>query len=334
MPVRFGRILSTLLAGAFAFGLAGCEVVEPPGRPPAERPEPPPPTPPSQPEPEVEAPKAAPPPPSEESQLLRDYYRRLQADLLSQGLLRGDGGGPDTPFTDTMLARDFVAIALFDESVPSTGEPLTEAREARLRRWDQPIRIETVFGASVPEDQEIRDVASVRSYASRLSTLTGVPISVNDASAGPANFHVLFLSEDDREAFEPRLRDLIPNIAPSSVRAFMNLPKAELCLAIALAVGQSSSYDQVVVLIRAEHPELLRSNCIHEELAQAMGLANDSRQARPSIFNDDQEFALLTRHDELLLRILYDPRLRTGMTIEEATPIVQQIAGELAGGPV
>jgi hypothetical protein len=38
-----------------------------------------------------------------------------------------------------------------------------------------------------------------------------------------------------------------------------------------------------------------------------MGLANDSRQARPSIFNDDQEFALLTGHDELLLTILYDP---------------------------
>ena len=31
--VRFGRTLSTLLAGACAFVLSGCEIVEPPGRP-------------------------------------------------------------------------------------------------------------------------------------------------------------------------------------------------------------------------------------------------------------------------------------------------------------
>ena len=332
MPVRSGRFLSTLLAGFAAYGLAGCDTAEPPARPPIERPEPPPPAPP--PEPKEEVPDSPPQPPSQESQYLRDYYRRLQVDLLAQGLLRGDGGGPDTPYTDTMLARDFVAIALFDESVPGTGQPLAEAKSARLRRWDGPIRMNVVFGDSLPEEQEVRDLASIRAFASRLSGLTGVPIAVDDKSAGAPNFHVLVLSEDDREAFEPRLRDLIPGIANSSVRAFMNLPPAELCLAIALAEGESSAYSQVVVLIRAEHPDLLRSVCVHEELAQAMGLANDSAQARPSIFNDDQEFALLTDHDELLLRILYDPRLRTGMTIEEATPIVQQIAGELVGGPV
>jgi hypothetical protein len=88
-----------------------------------------------------------------------------------------------------------------------------------------------------------------------------------------------------------------------------------------------------VALIRAEHPELLRSACIHEELAQGMGLANDSPAARPSIFNDDEEFGLLTRHDELLLKMLYDPRLRTGMTAAEAEPIIQRIATELLNPP-
>ena len=43
-----------------------------------------------------------------------------------------------------------------------------------------------------------------------------------------------------------------------------------------------------------------------------MGLPNDSPEARPSLFNDDLEFALLTEHDAILLRMLYDPRLRPG----------------------
>ena len=64
-------------------------------------------------------------------------------------------------------------------------------------------------------------------------------------------------------------------------------------------------------------------------MAQGLGLANDSLAARPSIFNDDEEFALLTPHDELLLRILYDPRMRPGMTPSTATEQTEIIVREL-----
>ncbi|RMD94966.1 MAG: DUF2927 domain-containing protein, partial [Alphaproteobacteria bacterium] len=93
------------------------------------------------------------------------------------------------------------------------------------------------------------------------------------------------------------------------------------------------TYDRAVAIIRAEHPPLMRRSCIHEEIAQGLGLANDSPDARPSIFNDDEEFALLTTHDELLLKMLYDPRMRPGMTPEEARPVAEIIAAELMGGP-
>ena len=64
-------------------------------------------------------------------------------------------------------------------------------------------------------------------------------------------------------------------------------------------------------------------------------MANDSPRARPSIFNDDEEFALLTPHDELLLEMLYDDRFQPGMTIDEAAPIARVIAAELTNrGPV
>ena len=86
-----------------------------------------------------------------------------------------------------------------------------------------------------------------------------------------------------------------------------------------------------MALIRAEHPDLVRRTCIHEEIAQGLGLPNDSPTARPSIFNDDDEFALLTSHDELLLKMLYDPRLKAGMTADEARPVARIIARELMG---
>ena len=85
-------------------------------------------------------------------------------------------------------------------------------------------------------------------------------------------------------------------------------------------------------MVRAEHPDLLRLSCLHEEIAQGLGLANDSPRARPSIFNDDEEFALLTRQDELMLRMLYNPAFRPGMTEAEARPIAEALASELLGG--
>ncbi|SHF43903.1 Protein of unknown function [Loktanella atrilutea] len=269
------------------------------------------------------------PVPSAESEALRIYYRRLQNDLLAQGLLRGDGGGPDTPFTDTMLARDFIRIALYDEYV-SDGDMLrAEATESKLRRWDQPVRMSVEFGASVPAAQRDRDRTSVTAYAARLSRISGLPIRMTDSNP---NYHVLFLSEDDRAGYEARLRELVPGIGGSSLRAIMNLPRDQLCIVIAFSEGGSSSYAKAIAVIRAEHPDLLTTSCIHEELSQGLGLANDSPQARPSIFNDDEEFGLLTNHDELLLKMLYDKRFTTGMTAAEAAPIARQIATELVGG--
>ena len=264
-----------------------------------------------------------------ESAALKVYYQRLQNDLLAQGLLRGDGGGADTPFTDTMLARNFIRIALFDEYVSDGDFLRAEATESRLRRWDQPVRMSVEFGPSVPADTRARDRSNVASYAARLSRVSGLPIRMTDASA---NFHVLFLSEDDRAGYETRLRELVPGIGGSSLRAIMNLPRDQLCIVIAFSEGGSASYAKAVAVIRAEHPDMLTLSCIHEELAQGLGLANDSPQARPSIFNDDEEFGLLTRHDELLLKMLYDPRFRTGMTAGEAAPIAREIAAELVGG--
>ena len=304
------RILMLILV----MGLMGCNlrmspVVTPP--PPVQEP----------------APPAGPvvTPPSQASRDLSTYYTRLQNDLLNQGLLRGDGGGPDTPFTDTQLARNFVRIALFNEYRDDSDFQRPQATVSKLRRWTGPIRMSVEFGDTVPLTQRDTDLASVSAYVARLSRATGVPITITDQSP---NFRVLFLGEDDRRAYGPRLRELIPSISDATVRTFVNLPRDQLCVVIGTFAPGQSNYTKAVAMIRAEHPSLMRSACIHEELAQGLGLANDSPGARPSIFNDDEEFALLTTHDELLLRMLYDPRLQTGMDPSVAAPIARQIARE------
>lgn len=259
---------------------------------------------------------------------LRSYYQRLQNDLMARGLMRTDGGGPDTPFTDTQLARNFVQIALFDEYVSDGFELTANATASTLRRWEQPVRMSVEFGPDVPMIQREKDKSDVATYVGRLSRATGLPITLTDTNP---NYYVLFLGENDRRASETRLRQIVPGIAQSSLRAILNLPRDQLCIVVAFSKEGQSQYHKAVAVIRDEHPSGMRKSCIHEELAQGLGLANDSPAARPSIFNDDEEFGLLTTHDELLLKMLYDRRLKSGMTAEQAAPIVKTIATELTG---
>lgn len=278
---------------------------------------------------------AAPPPepayePSDASRALSAYYTRVQEELLTQGLLRTDGGGPDTPFTDTILARNFERIALAEEYKRGAGLQPSDGRLGRIKKWQGPVRIGAVFGNRVPQDVQRKDRAQLGAYARKLARVSGHAISYSEATP---NFHVLVMGADDKDQLRAELNRIAPGMEPSSMAIFTNLPRSIHCLVVAFADSPTgNAYKLAVALVRSEHPDLMRRACYHEELAQGLGLANDDQNARPSIFNDDEEFALLTTHDELLLKILYDPRLTPGMTANQARPIVTERAAVLTGG--
>jgi hypothetical protein len=263
---------------------------------------------------------------------LADYYARVQTGLLSQGLLRTDGGGPDAEFSARDLVRNFIRIAFYEEYTESGGRLVARERASRMHRWDKPVTISVAFGASVGPAKRARDTNEVRGFVSRLTRASGHPI--RSVPAGSGNFRVFIVNEDERRALGPVLKRIMPNISATAINTVVNLPRSTYCLAFATDPEQDGTYHQAVAVIRAEHPDLLRASCIQEEVAQGLGLSNDYGLARPSIFNDDEEFGFLTTHDELLLKILYDKRLRPGMTETEARPIVEQIAHELMGGEV
>lgn len=274
-----------------------------------------------------------PEPPQKRSLASRDletYYARIQNDLLAQGLLRTDGGGPDTPFTDTMLLRNFERIALAEEYERGAGLRPSRGELGYIKKWTKPIRVAVEFGELVPLDQRVQDRNMVVQYVNRLAGITGHPMSV---TSGDANFHVLFMSEDDKAQIAPRIRTLVPDVNPSALDIFKRLPRSIHCLVMAFSERPGGyAYGDAIAVIRSEHPDLLRRSCVHEEIAQGLGLGNDSPNARPSIFNDDDEFALLTTHDEMLLRLLYDPAVRAGMDAEQVRPIVRARAATLLGG--
>lgn len=310
-------ILRPMNSLACALALAGC-VATPPTATKA-------PTAPSRPA----AVAVQPAPPSAASEAVRQHFAQVQAELLSNGLLRSDGGGRDTPFNDRMLAENFIRIALYDEYTRGPNGPVQRQTESRLRRWVEPVRVGLRFGATVSAERRATDTARVRSYLARLSQITGHPIALNDSNP---NFFVHMVNEDERRGIGPALRAALPGLTAGEVAGITDMPLSTYCLVYAMSDGDSGRYTRAFAVIRAEHPDLLRLSCLHEEIAQGLGLANDSPRARPSIFNDDEEFALLTGQDEMMLRILYNPALTPGMTEAQARPIIFTLARALMGG--
>ncbi|MEL6585854.1 MAG: DUF2927 domain-containing protein [Pseudomonadota bacterium] len=268
--------------------------------------------------------------PSGESRSAALFYRRVEAKLLAQGLLRQDGGGVDTPFGATELARNFERIALFSEYVQVGGRYIAQQSRAQLRRWEGPVRVQVHFGDSVDAATRQADTARVQAYVSRLRRVTGHPISV---VRNGGNYHVFVVSIDEQRALGSTIQSVEPGLSRATVREITSLGRSTYCAVYASSSGaRPNAYISAIALIRSEHPDLMRLSCYHEEIAQGLGLANDSPSVRPSIFNDDEEFALLTRHDEILLEMLYDRRLRVGMTADQARPTVLEIASQKVGG--
>lgn len=311
---RIGRRL--LLWPLLPLLLAGCELGLGPSGPPRES---------LRPVPRSAA--QAPAPRAAASRALAAYYQAQLDEDLARDLMRQDGGGPDATFDAADLARNFERIAFFDEGGARARLPEGTEAPGKLLRWERPVRVRTVFGDAVPEAQRAGDRATLRPLLRRLARSSGHPVSLSNDGA---NFHLLIMSESDRPQMLSQVSRLVPDLSAGTLAVLRNLPREIPCLVMGFADERGGMrYGSAIALVRAELPPLMREACFHEEIAQGLGLRNDSPEARPSIFNDDAEFALLTEQDGLMLAMLYDRRLRSGMSLEEARPLIAQMAAEL-----
>jgi len=272
------------------------------------------------------APGAAAPAVDRETEAASAYYAKVQANYLASGRMRRDGGGPDTPFDARTLAANFERVAFFDEFAERGGKLVPGGPEQVLHRWTVPIRMQIDFGPSVPPATQLRDRALVAAYLARLSHLSGLPAHMVDADP---NYLVLVEGPSERRAARDRILGFAPQTSRGALDSALHMTPDIYCTVFSYSEGASPVYTSALAVIRSELPDQMREMCYHEELSQGLGLVNDSPQARPSIFNDDEEFALLTRQDALMLRMLYDRRLRPGMTLDEARPIIKTIVAEL-----
>lgn len=224
---------------------------------------------------------------------------------------------PETAYTNDQLLRNFIRIALRAEASDVQGR----GNSVGVTKWVSPVRY-SVIGA------EPGDMVRIQQLFARLQRLTGADIA--EAEVEPPNFRISFVPFRLRdEAIHRLTRET--RLGPSVSRMVQNWwgGENEKCLGLVSFHPNSSALAKADILIKDELPTQTRNACIVEEIVQSFGLMNDDPDVMPSIFNDDQKYHELTSHDEYLLRILYDPRVRPGMRAGDMLPLANRIIYQL-----
>lgn len=248
-----------------------------------------------------------------------DYWRAYEAEAVAKGRLRIERAPRDAPITEAGLIRTFREIIFYDEYVSEEGAFVARRVPRRLEKFSGPVRY-AVAGSAVTAS----DRAHIRDMMARMRRVTGLDIAESDDQP---DIVMLILGAADRRRIARHWRQ--SRQWGSLAEELANDLPDVICAAYYSAPEDMPDAGQHVIVIRDEVSGLLRRACIEEEIGQTFGPAADYDGARPSIFNDNEEFALLTVHDELIFRVLYDPRLTSGMTEDEAMPIVRRIVREV-----
>lgn len=81
------------------------------------------------------------------------------------------------------------------------------------------------------------------------------------------------------------------------------------------------------VILAVDTSDFTFLDCAYEELLQSLGPINDTSSVPWTMFNDQVQMGYFDVFDQYLLNILYDPRVKAGMTIEETRAVLPEAVG-------
>lgn len=185
------------------------------------------------------------------------------------------------------IAQDFLDLEFRLES----GQTLPA-----LSRFEGPITL-TLTG-QVPQTARAEAVKLV----ARLRQEAGLDLSL---TAAAANITVQFAPRATLQRLDRSAACFVsPNV--SSL--------AEYRRGDALDWKNIRQRQRLAIFIPSDTSPQEQRDCLHEELAQALGPLNDLYRLPDSVFNDDNFLSVLTGFDMLILRLHYAPELAPGLT--------------------
>jgi hypothetical protein len=191
-----------------------------------------------------------------------------------------------------------------------------------LSRFEGPVTVRLAGDVPPTAAQDLSRLVS------RFRAEAGLDITITDT--GPASLTVEFV---------PRavLRRAVPTAACFVVPRVSSWDEYRAARRTsAMNWATITVRDRAAIFVPSDTGPQDARDCLHEELAQALGPLNDLYRLPDSVFNDDNFHTVLTGFDMLVLRAIYAPELGSGMTRAEVAARLPGILERLnpAGGTV
>ncbi|PYG34662.1 Protein of unknown function (DUF2927) [Pelagimonas varians] len=199
---------------------------------------------------------------------------------------------PSAPVaSNSDMARDFLDLSFTLES----GRSLST-----LTRFEGPITV-TVSGSPPPSL-----APDLTRLLYRLRKEAGINISLTNSI--DANITVQAVSRADiRKHLPSAACFVVPNVRTLAEYKTNRRTRK-------VSWSQLTKRETLAIFIPNDTSAQEVRDCLHEELAQALGPLNDLYRLPDSVFNDDNVHTVLTGYDMTILRAYYDPALRNGMS--------------------
>ncbi len=212
---------------------------------------------------------------------------------------------PSLAFTDADLADGFKRT-VFGSEYPSWGW-----QSNIVKKFTQPVRV------YVDDRSRARRGGEVASFVRSLPTLiVGLDIRLV-AAPEKANFRVFVVDRRDYRAIVTR---------EVYGRPASHFAPGKCLVRLVSSTGEIIRSDAVIV---ADEGEVLLRRCTVEEVLQGLGPVNDDRTLSESVFNDYSGHTTFTSFDRYLLNMLYDPRIRPGMSKDEAAQMLPAVLAKV-----
>ncbi|MDX1781725.1 MAG: DUF2927 domain-containing protein [Thalassovita sp.] len=215
------------------------------------------------------------------------------------------GPRPDTPrAANADIVRDFLDLAFRLES----GRELPV-----LTRFEGPISLRVTGKAPISLGIDLDHLLT------RLRREAGIEIHRTRSKSASITIEAVSHAQI-RKHLPQAACFVVPNV--SSLKEYASARRAPRTDWTRLA-----KREKLAIFVPADAPPQELRDCLHEELAQALGPLNDLYRLSDSVFNDDNVHTVLTGYDMLILRAFYSPQLRSGMTRGE---VAARLPGILA----
>ncbi len=203
-------------------------------------------------------------------------------------------------FTDSEIIDGFLKTAF-------GAEYHLAGRVDRIRKYTMPVR---VFADGNRRDRKAQLAKVVTDIGQKVAHLD---IAMAEGSE-TANVLVKLVRD----------RDLYRTIAKSYVKTSLD-PQ---CLS-GFRKNEKYEIEHSDVILTVDNGDFVFFDCAYEELLQSLGPINDTSSVPWTMFNDKVSMGFFDVYDQYILNILYDPRVKAGMNVEEVKAVLPEVLADV-----